>query len=328
MNQDSQPQHTIIEENCYLDIIGDIHGNANELEYLLVKLGYTEQFGIWQHSERKAVFVGDFIDRGPSSRKVLKIVRNMVEYNKAYAILGNHELNAILYLTKIDGKPIRKPSESSRRLIEKVKGEFYNDTYLLKDHVKWLRTLPLYLDFGAFRVVHAYWSDEYIELIEQFRGNGKLKKKHLQYIADSTHPLGNAVNKITKGIELKLPDDFIIKDSMNIRRNSFRIKWWESPVNKTFREVSYGNKFMLPEYTVPKQILFPFEIYGENKPIVFFGHYCMNKEKLSLKGNICCVDACIASGGSLMAYRWSGENIVNKDNFVAVDPVYRIFREI
>jgi len=46
------------------DIIGDIHGHAGALCVLLKDMGYQEHGGVWRHAERKAVFVGDFIDRG------------------------------------------------------------------------------------------------------------------------------------------------------------------------------------------------------------------------------------------------------------------------
>ena len=44
------------------DIIGDIHGHAAELKALLEKLGYREQDGAYRHPDRRAVFLGDFID--------------------------------------------------------------------------------------------------------------------------------------------------------------------------------------------------------------------------------------------------------------------------
>ena len=52
------------------DIIGDIHGHAQELKSLLVKMDYSVTEGVWQHPARKAIFVGDLIDRGPSIREV------------------------------------------------------------------------------------------------------------------------------------------------------------------------------------------------------------------------------------------------------------------
>ncbi|WP_235208255.1 metallophosphoesterase [Saccharicrinis fermentans] len=325
MEQLRGEKRNIIVESCFYDIIGDVHGNADELEELLLKLDYTKMYGVWRHTNRKAIFVGDFIDRGPNSRKVLEIVRGMVEYGFAYAVLGNHELNAIYYLTKNgDGKPFKKLSDSSKKLIEQVKQEFYGEEKLLKGYVKWLRTLPLHLDFGAFKVVHAYWNDEYADIVEQYRDKGRFRKSVLKFMTDPNHVLGNAVIKSTKGIEFKLPDDLIIKDSNNNRRSNFRIKWWEEAENKTFYKLSYGNKFKLPNYTIPKELLFPYQPYTEDKPLVFFGHYCMNKTNMTPRKNVCCVDSCIASGGALCAYRWKGEKEVDRENmiFVQKKPVF------
>ncbi|RYG77434.1 MAG: metallophosphatase, partial [Alphaproteobacteria bacterium] len=62
-----------------LDIIGDIHGHADRLEGLLLKLGYRQSGGAWRHPQRTAVFVGDLVDRGSQQRRTLETVRAMVE---------------------------------------------------------------------------------------------------------------------------------------------------------------------------------------------------------------------------------------------------------
>ena len=81
------------------DVIGDIHGHAEELRTLLRQLGYEERNGGYVAEGRNAIFVGDFIDRGPAIREVLQIARAMVTRNGAYAVLGNHEFNALCYHT-------------------------------------------------------------------------------------------------------------------------------------------------------------------------------------------------------------------------------------
>jgi hypothetical protein len=82
-----------------LDIIGYIHGCADSLRRLLAKMGYALRDGVYSHRDRTAVFLGDFIDRGPSQREVIEIVRPMVGSGSALSVMGNHEFNAIAYAT-------------------------------------------------------------------------------------------------------------------------------------------------------------------------------------------------------------------------------------
>ncbi len=72
------------------DIIGDVHGCADELEALLGQLGYEaverrNGFGLdagptYRHPDgRMVVFVGDLVDRGPRILDSVRIARNMLE---------------------------------------------------------------------------------------------------------------------------------------------------------------------------------------------------------------------------------------------------------
>ena len=81
------------------DIIGDVHGQADKLEALLKAMGYRQREGAYEHPDRKAIFVGDYIDRGPRQVDTYRLVRAMVESDNALAILGNHEFNAIAWHT-------------------------------------------------------------------------------------------------------------------------------------------------------------------------------------------------------------------------------------
>ncbi len=70
------------------DIIGDVHGCLTELETLLLKLGYVQ--GV--HPEgRRLVFLGDLVDRGPSSVGVLRLVLPWLEDGLALFVPGNHD---------------------------------------------------------------------------------------------------------------------------------------------------------------------------------------------------------------------------------------------
>ena len=74
------------------DIIGDVHGCIEELRLLLERLGYT---GLPDNAVppagRKAVFVGDLVDRGPDSPGVLRLVLAMTEAGHAFCVPGNHD---------------------------------------------------------------------------------------------------------------------------------------------------------------------------------------------------------------------------------------------
>ena len=84
-----------------LDFIGDIHGHVECLSRLLLKMGYKESKAGFFHPEgRQVIFLGDYIDRGPDSKAVYRLVRSMVEAENAIALLGNHELNALAFWTK------------------------------------------------------------------------------------------------------------------------------------------------------------------------------------------------------------------------------------
>ncbi|MFC5270237.1 metallophosphoesterase [Adhaeribacter terreus] len=84
-------------QSKFLDIIGDVHGCYPELLALLAKLGYEVQHPhgntpeITHPEDRKLAFVGDFVDRGPDSPGVLKLVMHSVGQHKAFAVIGNHD---------------------------------------------------------------------------------------------------------------------------------------------------------------------------------------------------------------------------------------------
>jgi len=95
------------------DIIGDIHGCYQETIELLEKLGYQitkaenngQNFGlsVTHPKGRKAIFLGDLVDRGPASPAVLKLVMSMVHQETAFCVPGNHDLKL---QKKLKGKDV------------------------------------------------------------------------------------------------------------------------------------------------------------------------------------------------------------------------------
>jgi protein phosphatase len=76
------------------DIIGDVHGCFAELAALLMDLGYAVDAdgGSARHpGSRKALFVGDLVDRGPATPAVLRLVMGMTAEGSGLSVAGNHE---------------------------------------------------------------------------------------------------------------------------------------------------------------------------------------------------------------------------------------------
>jgi protein phosphatase len=88
------------------DIIGDVHGCYDELIELLNKLGYdtTETSRVVPPPGRKAIFLGDLVDRGPSVVEVLGLVQTMVRCGDALCVPGNHDVKL---MRKLRGKNVQ-----------------------------------------------------------------------------------------------------------------------------------------------------------------------------------------------------------------------------
>ena len=121
-----------------IDLIGDIHGHADKLEQLLLKLGYNKNRDIYSHPERKVLFVGDYIDRGPKIKQTLKIVRSMVESENAIALMGNHEYNALCFhFHKRDGGHLREHNIVNVIQHYETLRQFHNNQKEYESYLDW-----------------------------------------------------------------------------------------------------------------------------------------------------------------------------------------------
>jgi polynucleotide kinase-phosphatase len=106
-------------EHGPFDIIGDVHGCLDEVVSLLGKLGYEvaeDGSGAVHRDGRKAVFVGDLVDRGPNTPAVLRLVMGMVASGTALCVPGNHENKLIRALRGHDVQVTHGLAESLAQL--------------------------------------------------------------------------------------------------------------------------------------------------------------------------------------------------------------------
>lgn len=306
--------------NCTgIDFIGDIHGYADELEHLLIKMGYSKKGKTWSHSNRLTFFVGDFIDRGPKNVKTLNIVRHMVESGSAKAVMGNHEYNAICYNRKNeDGGYLRERSDKNTQQHAETLQQFYGKEEEYKSYMKWFETLPLYYESNDFRVVHATWDYKKIKYLENLTNDGVLSDELIYQSAQKGSELHDSVDTVLKGKELELPNGYTFYDKGGHERKAIRMKWWESPEGHTYDSIAVGKIEGLPDQPVHNGKTLNNSVYGPDERSVFFGHYWLRGNPSLYRDNICCLDYSVAKGGKLVAYRFDGEEKLRVEKLVYV----------
>jgi hypothetical protein len=244
--------------------------------------------------------------------------------------------------------------------------------------VRHFMTLPLYLELPGLRAVHAAWIppairaldawaaakgvtagiransiDEAIE-IQQFRAApderhwGELldlgaRQQALDFAPDESVAI--ALERIVKGVEMRLPGDVRLADGGGHARGEMRIRWFDAAAGRTYHEHAltkaadaaklrallgerridvreHPAELPLLETLVPYH---PHDAYPADERCVFFGHYALFDAAdrafgKILRANVACVDH--GGGyrdGSLSAYRWSGERELRLENFVTAD---------
>jgi Calcineurin-like phosphoesterase len=300
----------------HYDIIGDVHGHADALCRLLRKLGYTETQGAFRHDHRQAIFVGDFVDRGPGQKEVLRIARNMCEVGAANAVLGNHEFNAIAWATPNgEGGFLREHSEKNKhqhseflRQLDEGSAEYY-------DALHWFRQLPVWLEFGGLRVVHACWHEPSRAALKLcLDSRNCLTETGLREALQRGSTAYAAADILMKGPEQRLPPGMSFLDASGNKRHDVRIRWWDSHAT-TFKQAAFGMDDRIEELP---DVELPIDYrYMESKPVLF-GHYWMEGEPTITFPNAACLDFSVARKGYLTAYRWSGERELTLDHLVYV----------
>ncbi len=302
-----------------IDFIGDIHGCAAQLERLLETMGYVRRDGVYKHSERRVIFLGDFIDRGPEQRKTLEIVRPMVEHGGASAVMGNHEFNAICYAKPTRDGFVRPHIEKNRHQHAAFLAEYPFGSPEQRDMTSWFMTLPLFMNTAAFGVVHACWcEDSFRTLRPHLTDTGRLSERTLSLYEDESSGVHQAIETILKGPEHKLPPAFAFTDKDDNPRSEARLKWWTSSDLAVSQRLEFGGARLSSELLAELDLLpQPRAHPAPDKP-VFVGHYWLRGEPGPLSELVVCVDYSVAKGGKLAAYRWSGEPLPVRENFFCV----------
>ncbi len=146
------------------DLIGDIHGCYAPLTALLGALGYVHgaDTDAWAHPQgRRAVFLGDLVDRGPQVVETVRLVQGMVAAGSALCVPGNHDMKL---MRALKGNPVTvghglAESLAQIEALPEPEREAFKTAYIafadgLVSHY--------WLDGGRLCVAHAGLKEEYI----------------------------------------------------------------------------------------------------------------------------------------------------------------------
>ncbi|MGB9089126.1 MAG: metallophosphoesterase [Pseudomonas farsensis] len=307
------------------DIIGDVHGCAHTLERLLDALGYKRVAGVWRHPRRQALFLGDIVDRGPRIREALHIVHDMVEAGQAFCIMGNHEYNALGWVTPaLPGSGqnfVREHTPRHARLIDETLTQFAHHPGYWHDFLRWFYEMPLFVDAGRFRLVHACWDRQLIEPLRKQFPNGCVDEHFIQASAVPGSFAGNVCNRLLRGTDMRLPDGLTLTGGDGLTRAFFRTKFWEEDPQ------TYGDVVFQPDALPDDVARAPLSHsqknallrYGPDEPLLFVGHYWRSGRPAPIRGNLACLDYSAVLYGKLVAYRLDDETAIDPHKFVWVD---------
>lgn len=307
------------------DLIGDVHGCTGALERLLTTLGYHIQGGVWRHPQRMVIFLGDLVDRGPRIRDALHLVRAMVDADQALCIMGNHEFNALGWSTPAppgSGRQfVREHSSRHARLNKETLEQFADYPEEWRSFLDWFYELPLFIDAGYFRVVHACWDAELIESLRAQFPDGCIDQHFLQASAVPGSFANTVLDRLLRGTDMRLPHGMTLTSDDGFTRAHFRTKFWEEDP-QTYGDIVFQPD-ALPELAAqtPLSELQKSQLlsYGADQPLLFVGHYWRSGKPAPIRPNLACLDYSAVLNGKLVAYRLDQETRLDPKKFVWVD---------
>lgn len=324
-----------------LDIIGDVHGEIDALKVLVKNLGYDENGN--HPDNRKLIFVGDLVDRGPDSPGVIWFVKNLMDHGNAQMVLGNHEINVLQHKAK-DGAGWYFEQQVHK---DKAYHPFkISDEEERQKIYEFLSKQPIALENDELRIVHAAWLGDKIKEIEsislgeagqsyvqlekkindEIKISGLLENYHLEQdewieeIEDPyaelpfleytcnyslAHQMRNPLRVLTSGVEKKAEKIFFASGKWRFVQ---RHNWWDDYTDSIPVVVGHFWRKVKPIEEISDENVFagisPYAWHGLNKN-VFCVDYSVGARFLERKNNIK-----LGTNTNLGALRWPEKTLM------------------
>ena len=254
----------------------------------------------------------------------------MVEAGSALAVMGNHEFNAIAFHTPNPSRPgeyLRVRSDRNRGQSQVFLDAVGEDSDKHDEVIAWFQSLPMWLEVDGLRVIHACWDESSMAKLPD---GASLTRDAL--IAATTRGTDEfaAIEILLKGPEIPIDPPYHDKDG--IHREDARFAWWshatelgeaiEVPARSTVHVdgACPSTDGELWELANPSQYVErPVAPYPTDASPLLFGHYWRSGSPEHVEApNAACTDYSAVKGGHLVAYRWSGEQVLDPARFAWV----------
>ena len=189
-------------------------------------------------------------------------------------------------------------------------------------------SLPLWLNLGGIRVVHACWHEPSMRAVETALGSNHFSSREQIVLATKDgDPLHRAIEVLLKGPEIDLGarglPPYFGKDGHP--RTKARVAWWRDQAS-TLRDLAVMDKNFKTESGETYPPLPDREASATERSFsyrgdvpVFYGHYWRTgqpKAGFDFTERTACVDFSAINSGKLAAYRWDGESEIQQGNYV------------
>jgi serine/threonine protein phosphatase 1 len=126
-------------------VVGDIHGCYEELKELIIDLEEKQEYN---KDTDRLIFLGDYIDRGEDSYKVIQYIKELQKNNSnVIALMGNHEKMCIDFMTRNEDNWLNNGYYTTLKS--------YGSYQALSKDVEWMQSLPMYYEDEHCIYVHA-----------------------------------------------------------------------------------------------------------------------------------------------------------------------------
>jgi hypothetical protein len=199
----------------------------------------------------------------------------MIDSGTALAVMGNHEFNAIAYCTPDHeaGGYLRPHSEKNIRQHRAFLNAYAGLLAEYADTIDWFRTLPLWLDLGDLRIIHACWDRQVIaEILKYQADDNRLGEDLLRTSCCKGTWQYKALETLLKGKEIPLQNGAGFRDKDGNLRHNIRVRWWDQQAT-TYQDAFMGPasaRTHIPDDEIKGDHLVE---YSHQVPPVFLGHY-------------------------------------------------------